>query len=110
MNKIYRKMVAYDPTTNKVSCIRLLYYDEAIDRKESDAAFYDIYHSSDHQREMIVGITIGGTYLQLSPAAYGTYINETENTMRFVNKNRFLCAVAKYHQEHNLPFDLFDQD
>lgn len=110
MNKIYRKMVAYDPTTNKVSYIRLLCYDEAIDKKDSDAAFYDTYNSSDHQREMIVGITIGGTCLQLSPAAYGTYINETENTMRFVNKSRFLCAVAKYHQEHNLPFDSFDRD
>ena len=103
-------MVAYDPTTNKVSYVRLLCYDEAINNKESDAAFYDTYNSSDHQREMIVGITIGGTCLQLSPAAYGTYINETENTMRFVNKSRFLCAVAKYHQEHNLPFDTFDRD
>lgn len=110
MNKVYRKMVAYDPTSNRVSYVHLLTYEQAIDDAESDDAFYDTYEHANHQREMIIGITIGGSLLQLAPSGYGTYIQETENTMRFVNKSRFLCALSDYHMKNGIPFDIFNNE
>ena len=108
MNKVYRKLVAYNPTKNEVTYIRLLTYAEATNNKASDEAFYSVYHLIDKQKTIIVGITIRGNYLQLSPSAYGTYIKENESSMRFVNKGKMLCAIEKYHQEHHLEYDLFD--
>lgn len=108
MNKVYKKLVAYNPTRNEVTYIRLLTYGEATSRKASDEAFYSVYHLIDKQNTIIVGVTIRGNYLQLSPSAYGTYIKENESSMRFVNKGKMLCAIEKYHQEHNLEYNLFD--
>lgn len=107
MNKIYRKIVVYDPIENHISYVHLLTYEQATDKKASNDAFYDAYEHANHQREMIVGVTIAGTMLQLSPASYKTYIQETESTMRFVNKGRFLCALTKYHEDKKMPYSLF---
>lgn len=108
MNKVYKKLVAYNPTKNEVTYIRLLTYAEATSNKASDEAFYSVYHLIDKKKTIVVGITIRGNYLQLSPSAYGTYIKENESSMRFVNKGKMLCAIEKYHQEHHLEYDLFD--
>lgn len=108
MNKVYKKLVAYNPTKNEVTYIRLLTYAEATSNKASDEAFYSVYHLIDKKKTIIVGITIRGNYLQLSPSAYGTYIKENESSMRFVNKGKMLCAIEKYHQEHHLEYNLFD--
>lgn len=108
MNKVYKKLVAYNPTKNEVTYIRLLTYAEATNKKASDEAFYSVYHLIDKKKTIIVGITIRGNYLQLSPSAYGTYIKENESSMKFVNMGRMLCAIEKYHQEHHLEYDLFD--
>ena len=108
MNKIYKKIVAYNPTKNEVTNIRLLTYQEATDGKASDEAFYSVYHLIDKKKTIVVGVTIRGNYLQLSPSVYGTYIKENESSMRFVNKGKMLCAIEKYHREHNLEYDLFE--
>lgn len=108
MNKVYRKIVAYNPIKNEVTYIRLLYYREAVDERASNEAFYSVYHTTDKKKNIIIGITIGGNYIQLSPSAYGTYIKENESSMKFVDKGKLLCAIEKYHQEHDLEYDLFD--
>lgn len=107
MNKVYKKLVAYNPTKNIVTDIRLLTYAEATDKKASDGAFYSVYNLIDKKSTIIVGITVRGNYLQLSPAAYGTYIKENESSMKFVHKGKMLCAIERYHREHALEYDLF---
>lgn len=108
MNKIYKKIVAYNPVNNTVSFIHLLTYEQATDGKASDDAFYDVYNRVDHRQEIIVGVSICGNYYQLSPAVYGTYIKENESSMRFINIGRMLCAITKYHEEKHLPYSLFE--
>lgn len=110
MNKIYKKIVAYNPAKNVVSNIHLLTYSEATDGKASDGAFYSVYDKLDRGKEIVVGISICGNYYQLSPAAYGTYIKENENSMKFINKGKMLCAIADYHKRTRLPYSLFDDD
>ena len=108
MNKIYKKLIAYNPTKNEVSYIRLLTYGEATSERASNAAFYDIYELIDRKNTIIIGMTIGGDYLQLSPAAYGTYIKENASSVKFLNKGRMLCAIEQYHRKKRMPYDLFD--
>ena len=108
MNKVYQKIIAYNPTKDEVTDIRLLTYSEATDPKASDEAFYSVYHLIDKKKTIIVGKTIRGNFLQLSPSAYGTYIKENESSMRFVNKGKMLCAIERYHREHHLEYDLFE--
>lgn len=107
MNKVYRKIVAYNPSTNTVSCLKMLPYEMAIDDKASDEAFFEVYMQTDKVAEMVVGVSIGGDIYQLSPASYGTYIKENSSTMGFINKSKFLVAVASYHKKNNIPFDIY---
>ena len=107
MNKIYRKIVAYNPSTNSVSCLKMLPWETAIDDKASDEAFFEVYMQTDKVAEMVVGVTVGGSIYQLSPASYGTYIKENASTMEFINKSKFLVAVATYHKKNNIPFDIY---
>lgn len=107
MNKVYRKIVAYNPATNKVSCLKMLPYEVAIDDKASDEAFFEVYMQTDKVSEMVVGVSIGGDIYQLSPASYGTYIKENSSTMGFINKGRFLVAVADFHKKNRIPFEIY---
>lgn len=105
MNKVYKKIVAYNPTVNTVSCLKKLDIDQAMDDKASDEAFFEVYMQTDKVAEMVIGISVGGDMYQLSPASYGTYIKENSTTMAFVNKNKLLVAIADYHKKHHIPFD-----
>lgn len=107
MNKIYKKIVIYNPARNFVSKIRLLTYEQASDAKASDMVFYDVYSQMDKAHEIVVGVSVFNNYYQLSPAGYLTYIRENENSMKFINKGKMLCAIEKYHREHRLPYCLF---
>lgn len=108
MNKVYKKIIAYNPAKNLVSRIILLTYGQAVDEKASDNAFYSVYDKMDRSHEIIVGVSICNNYYQLSPAGYGTYIKENEASMKFINKGKMLCAIAKYHKDNHLPFSLFE--
>lgn len=108
MNKVYKKIIAYNPTENVVTRIHLLTYSQATDGKASDDAFYCVYNQMDRKHEIIVGVSIYGNYYQLSPAGYGTYIKENENSMRFIDKGKMLCAIAKYHAVNHIPYSLFE--
>lgn len=109
MNKVYKKIIAYNPTTNSVSQIKLLTYSEATDGKASDDAFYDVYNNMDKQHEIVVGVSAYGNYYQLSPAGYGTYIKENEGSMKFINKGKMLVAVADYHKKFRIPYSLWEE-
>ena len=105
MNKVYKKIVIYCPTDNTISHLEPIPYDVAIDEKASDAIFYKVWEKVNRSREIVVGVTIGGDFYQLSPAQYGTYIKESWNSMQLINRPRLLCCIAKYHETHKIPFD-----
>lgn len=105
MNKLYRTIVGYNPSKRQVTFYRHLTYEQAIDPKESDEAFFGVLEAIDPTHEMIVGITIAGNYYQLSPANYQTYIKENAKTMEHINKGALLVAIAKYKREKHIPFD-----
>ena len=107
MNRIYKKLVAYNPATNTVSCIKMLDWEVAIDRKASDEAFFEVFYTIDRVRELVIGVGMDGDIYQLSPAPYGTYIKENATTVRNLNKGKFLCAMDKYHAENKLPYDIY---
>lgn len=105
MNKLYKTIVGYNPSKKLVTFYRHLTYEQAIDPKESDDAFYGVLEAIDPTHEMVVGITIAGNYYQLSPANYQTYIKENAKTMEHVNKGSLLRAIAEYKMKHHIPFD-----
>lgn len=105
MNKVYRKFVVYCPTSDTISLLKKIPYETAIDEKASDEAFYDVWEQVNRSREIVVGVTLGGDFYQLSPAAYGTYVKESWNSMRYINRPRLLCAIARYQTQHHIEFD-----
>lgn len=105
MNKLYKTIVGYNPSKRKVTFYRHLTYEQAIDPKESDDAFYGVFEAIDPTHEMVVGITIAGNYYQLSSANYKTYIKENAKTMVHINKGALLTAIIKYKEEKHIPFD-----
>lgn len=105
MNKLYKTMVGYNPCKKQVTFYRHLTYDEAIDPKLSDDAFYGVFEAIDPVKEMVVGITIAGNYYQLSPANYKTYIKENSRTMEHIHKGALLTAIIKYKEEKHIPLD-----
>jgi len=106
MKHNYRQIVAYNNVSNVVTNLLLLPETTIFNSKASDEAFYDVYMMANKGEEMIIGVSLGGDIYQLSPAAYGTYIKEDSTTLaRFINKSKFLCAVADYKKKNNIPFD-----
>ena len=105
MNKVYKKLVVYSPTDCKISWIEKVPYDTAIDEKASDAVFYHVWDLVNRSREIVVGVTIGGDFYQLSPAGYGTYIKESYSSMELIDRSKLLCAIARYHETHKMSFD-----
>ena len=98
-------MVGYNPCKKEVTFYRHLTYDEAIDPKLSDDAFYGVLEAINPAKEMVVGITIAGNYYQLSPANYKTYIKENAKTMENIHKGALLTAIIKYKESHRIPLD-----
>lgn len=105
MNKVYKELVVYSPTDCKISWIEKVPYETAIEEKASDEVFYHVWELVNRSREIVVGVTIGGDFYQLSPAGYGTYIKESWNSMELVNKPKLLCAIAHYKESHRMSFD-----
>lgn len=105
MNKVYKKIIIYCPTDNTISHLKIIPYDDAIDERASDAIFHEIWKKVNKSREIVVGVTIGGDFFQLSPTQYGSYIKESWNSMQLIDRPRLLCCIAKYHEEHKIPFD-----
>ena len=104
MRHSYKKIVAYNPAENTVSYLKVMTEDMIFDSKASDESFYDVFMNVDKVTNVILGISLTGDLYQLSPAAYGTYIKEDDKSVSFINKSRFLCAVADYHKKNNIPF------
>lgn len=105
MNKLYKTIVGYNPCKKKVTFYRHLTYEEAIDDKLSDDAFYGVFEAIDPRQEMVVGVTIAGNYYQLSPSGYKTYIKENAKTMEGIHKGALLTAIIKYKEEKRIPLD-----
>lgn len=105
MNHCYKKLVSYNPIDNCVTAYKKMSDDILFDSKASDEAFYDIYMLADKTTDIIIGVTIGGDMMQLSPAGYGTYIKEDSKTMRMLNKSRILVAIADYQKKNHIDFD-----
>lgn len=105
MNKMYRKIIVYRPSTNEVQYLEKLSYEEAISGVASDQAFYRAYETVDKARDVVIGVTRGRDMYQLSPAAYGSYIKESEKSMELFNRSKILCAIDRFHAKHNIPYD-----
>ena len=105
MNKVYKKLVIYCPTEDKISWLEKVPYETAVDEKASDEVFFHVWDLVNRSREILVGVTLGGECYQLSPAGYGTYIKESWKSMQMVDKPRLLCAIASYQKSHKIAFD-----
>lgn len=105
MNKIYRKIIVYRPSTNEVQYLEKLSYEAAICGVASDRCFYRAYNAMDKVRDVVIGITLGRDMYQLSPAAYGSYVKESDKSMELFDRSKILCAVARYHAKNNIPYD-----
>ena len=105
MNKVYSKLVIYCPTDNKISWLERIPYDTAVNEKASDEVFFATWELVNRSREILVGVTLGGDFYQLSPAGYGTYIKESWKSMQMIDRPKLLCAIAEYQKSHKIPFD-----
>lgn len=105
MNKIYHKIIVYRPSTNEVQYLEKLSFETAICGVASDRCFYRAYEHMDKVRDVVIGITKGRDMYQLSPAAYGSYVKESEKSMELFNRSKILCAVDRYHAKHRIPYD-----
>lgn len=105
MNKIYKKIIVYRPSTNEVQYLAKIPYEIAICGPSSDRCFYEAYNTIDKARDVIIGVTLGRDLYQLSPAAYGSYVKESEKSMELFNKCKILCAIDRFHAKHNIPYD-----
>ena len=105
MNKIYHKIIVYRPSTNEVLYLEKLTYETAICGVASDRAFFRAYDEMDKVRDVVIGITKGRDMYQLSPAAYGSYVKESEKSMELFNRSKILCAIARYHDKNHIPYD-----
>lgn len=105
MNKVYSKIVIYRPSTNEVQYLTLVPYETAISGTASDRLFYDVYERANKAKDIIIGITLGRSMYQLSPAVYGSYIKESEKSMELLNRSRILCAIARYHAKYKIPYE-----
>lgn len=106
MNKLYVKVVAYNPVEDRITVYRAVNIDSDNYDKESDEVFYRVLAMANRTTDIILGKTISGNFLQLSPTGYGSYIKEDATSVRrFINKSKLLCAIAKYQKEKNIPFD-----
>ncbi len=105
MRHAYKKIVAYNPAENTISCCIKIPEDAIFNSKASDEAFYDAYMQVDKVTNMIIGISLTGNMYQLSPAGYGTYVKEDEKSIAFINKSKLLVAISDYMKKNNIPFD-----
>lgn len=105
VNKIYRKIIVYRPSTNEVQYLKKIPYEIAICGVASDRAFYRAYDAMDKVRDVVIGLTMGRDMYQLSPAAYGSYVKESEKSMELFNRSKILCAIDRFHAKHNIPYD-----
>ena len=105
MNKVYKKLVVYCPTDNSISWLEKVPYVVAIDEMASDDVFYHVWDLVNRSREIVVGVTLGGDFYQLSPAQYGTYIKESWSSMELIDRPKLLCAIAQYQESHKMSFD-----
>lgn len=106
MNKLYVKIVAYNPAEDKITVYRAVDTESDTYDKDSDEVFYRVLGMANRTTDIILGKTISGNFLQLSPTPYGSYIKEDATSVnRFINKSKLLCAIAKYQKEKNIPFD-----
>lgn len=105
MRHNYKQIIGYDATQDKVTAYKALGEEYLFENKKLDAAFYEVYYRTNRMYEMVLGISVGGDLYQLSPANYGTYVKEDSTSTRFLKKGRVLCAIVKYKEKHNIPFD-----
>lgn len=106
MNKLYVKVVAYNPVTNVVTALERIDIDDDEYNRLSDEAFYRVLALANRTTDIIIGKTIGGNFYQLSPTVYGSYIKEDASSIKkFIQINKLLVAIADYHKKHNIPFD-----
>lgn len=104
MKHSYRKIVAYNPTLNVVTHMKVLKPEQIFSKSYYSQSFREVYEAADTSREMIVGVGLARELYQLSPAAYGGYIKEDTETMKFIDRSRFFRAVDVYHMKNNIPF------
>lgn len=105
MRHNYKQLIAYDPADNRVTVYKFLGEEYLFEEKKLDTAFYEVYYKTNRMNEMVLGISVGGDLYQLSPASYGTYIKEDATSTRFLSMGKILCAITKYKEQHNIPFD-----
>ena len=106
MKKLYVKIVAYNPTEDRVTAYIKIDTERDDYERFSDEAFYRVLALANRTTDMIIGRTIGGNFFQLSPTAYGSYIKEDAVSVRkYINTSKLLVAIAKYQKEKNIPFD-----
>lgn len=105
MRHAYKRIVAYNPADNTISCCRSISEDLIFEPKALDEAFYDVYMQVDRVTNMIIGISLTGNMYQLSPAGYGTYVKEDEKSLSFINRPKLLVAIADFMKKNNIPFD-----
>lgn len=105
MRHNYRRMLIYDPVKKKVIKYRPLAEKYIFQSGWYEEVFNSLWEISDHNREVVLGFSLNGDLYQLSPADYGTYIKEDLYSAQTIPKGSVLAAIARYKQQHNLPFD-----
>lgn len=95
-------MVAYNPTGGEVTFCKLIDAESLFNYRIYAEAFWEVYMAMDKTSNIVVGVTVTGDTYQLSPAPYKKYIKEDANSMQYIDRSKFLSAVAKYQTKHNL--------
>lgn len=105
MRHNYRRIVAYDPVSDRVTVCKELGEDYIFQEKWLDEAFYEVLGKTDRMNEVVLGFSLANDMYQLSPAPYGTYVKEDFYTAQDINKSRVLVAVDKYRQKHHIKYE-----
>lgn len=106
MKKLYQLIVAYNPIDNRITAFTRVDIYSPRYAAESNEKFYKTLALANRTTDIILGKTVGGTFLQLSPTPYGSYIKEDAVSVRkYINISKLLCAIANYQKEKNIPFE-----
>lgn len=104
MRHFYRKILSYNPIKKQVISYGAIGENDIFNTKKQDKIFEEIWSSSDHMQEVVLGFTVSNDMYQLSEASYG-YIKEDFYSANIIQKGAVLRAIDIYRMDNHLPFD-----
>lgn len=108
MRHSYKKIVAYNPVKSEVTSCKLVPESALFNGKAVERIFWEVYDGTDTKENLVIGVSITNDLYQIAPTSYDKYIKEDGNTVKHIDKSKFLVACSKYQTKHNLWSNEYD--